>query len=43
MSFVGDDEMCCENRNATVENRAPEMVCSESHNCPFFKKKCDLK
>ena len=33
------EEMDCCNGNAMPENGAPEIICSEPHNCPYFKSK----
>ena len=39
--FYHDEEKCegmdCSHGNATPEAGAPEVICSEGHNCPFFE------
>lgn len=41
MFFVDDDtlEMDCYHGNAMPENGAPEIICSDPHNCPFFEER----
>lgn len=41
MFFVDEDtlEMDCWNHAALPENGAPEIICSDPHNCPFFEER----
>lgn len=36
------EEMDCWNHAALPENGAPEMICSEPHNCPYYEPRGDV-